>query len=283
MGPMPTDDSDALDTIVVELYALPPSEFTTARTDRGRHADAALAGRIAKIRKPVVSAWVVDLLAREGHLVDALELGEALRAAQDDLDAAELARLGRQRRQLVAALARTGVELAGGRGVAVSAAAQQDVEATLNAALIDARAASAVASARLAKPLDAAGDLDPADALSGSTPAPAAPPPPDDELAERRARRGAERAARDAERDAERAERDRAQASTARERAQERAQRLQERVEELRRELDRVTRESDAAAAALEEADRLARAAAAAAHSAARRAEAARSALSARG
>lgn len=283
MGPMPTDDNDALDGIVVELYALPPSEFTSARTARGRDADAALAARIAKIRKPVVSAWVVDLLAREGHLADALELGEALRAAQDDLDAAELARLGRQRRQLVAALARTGVELAVGRGVAVSAAAQQEVEATLNAALIDAVAASAVASARLAKPLAASGDIDPADALSGSTPTASVPSPPDDELAERRARRQAEKAVRDAERDAERADREQAQADAARERAGERAQRLQERVEDLRRELERVAREADAAQAALEEADRAARDAATAVRAAARRAEAARGALSADG
>lgn len=279
MGPMPTDDSDALDAIVVELYALPPAEFTAARTARSREADGALAAAIAKIRKPVVSAWVVDLLAREGHLADALELGEALRTAQDDLDAAELARLGRQRRQLVAALARTGAELAAGRGVAVSAAALQDVEATLNAALIDARAASAVASARLVGPLEASGDVDPAEALSGSTPTASAPSPPDDELAERRARREAERATREAERDAERAERDRAQADTARERARERAQRLQERVEELRRELERVTRESETADAALQEAEDAARTAAAAARSAARRAEAARNAL----
>lgn len=279
MGPMPTDDSDALDAIVVDLYALPPAEFTAARTMRSREADGALAAAIAKIRKPVVSAWVVDLLAREGHLADALELGEALRTAQDDLDAAELARLGRQRRQLVAALARTGAELAAGRGVAVSAAALQDVEATLNAALIDARAASAVASARMVGPLEASGDVDPAEALSGSTPTASAPSPPDDELAERRARREAERATREAERDAERAERDRAQADTARERARERAQRLQERVEELRRELERVTRESETADAALQEAEDAARTAAAAARSAARRAEAARNAL----
>lgn len=280
---MPTDDSDVLDAIVVELYALPPADFTAARAARGAQEDGALAARVAKIRKPVVSAWVVDLLAREGHLTEALELGAALRTAQDDFDAAELARLGRQRRQLVAALARTGADLAAERGVSVGAGAQQDIEATLNAALLDPVAASAVASGRLAKPLDAAGDVDPADALSGSTPTASAPPPPDDELAERRARRQAEKAARDAERDADRAEREQTHAEAAREHAADRALRLQERVEELRRELERVAREADAAAAALEEAESAARDAAAAARSAARRAEAARGALSADG
>ena len=51
------------------------------------------------------AAWAVDLLARDGQLAEALELAGALREAQDDLDGAELARLSRQRRALVAALA----------------------------------------------------------------------------------------------------------------------------------------------------------------------------------
>jgi len=277
---MPPDDTDALDAHVVELYALPPADFTAARTARAKDAGRPLAPRITGIRKPVVSAWVVDLLAREGHLADALDLGAALREAQDDLDAQELARLGRQRRQLVAALARTGAGLAAERGVAVSAAAQQDVEATLNAALIDEDAAAAVATGRLAKPLDAAGDVDLADALSGSVPTASAPATPDDELAERRARRDAEKAAREAERDAERTEREQERAETARERAQERADRLAERVDGLRSELERVERESADADADLEAATRTAAEAAAEARAAAGRARAARSALS---
>lgn len=252
---MPAADDDAFDAVVAELYAVVPAEFTAARAARANEAEAPLAARIRKVRKPVVAAWVVDLLAREGMLADALDLGAALREAQENLDAGELARLGQQRRQLVSALGRQAAAEAEKRGVTVSAAAQSDIESTLNAALIDADAAAAVRTARLAAPLEAgaAGDLELADAVTGSVPEAAPAPAPTDELAERRARRAAEQALRDAERAVERAERDRAQAETKHERARDRAGRLAERVEALRAELERA--ESDAADARADLAD----------------------------
>ncbi len=273
---------DALDAIIVELYALPPAEFTAARAARAREAEGGLARLIRAVRKPVVSAWAVDLLAREGMLTEALELGAALREAQESLDGAELARLGRQRRELVTALARQAVTAADDRGVTVSAAAQTGIEATLNAALIDPGAAAAVRSARLATPLDAgdAGSLDLAAAVSGSVPQAAAEPePPSDELAERRARREAEKAAREAERAAERAERERAQAQTRRDRAAERAEHLAERLATLRAELARVEAEAEEAAADLAGAEERLTDAEAHARAAASAAEAARSAV----
>ena len=98
----PADDDAALDEIAVELYALTPEEFTAARNARAAASARALAARVKALRKPTVAAWAVDRLAREGQLADALDLAAALRDAQDDLDAAELSRLGRQRRGLVA-------------------------------------------------------------------------------------------------------------------------------------------------------------------------------------
>lgn len=282
---MSTDETAALDAIIAELYAVAPADFVAARTRRAKDAEPALARQVAKVRKPVVSAWAVDLLAREGRLADALELGAALREAQGELDAAELARLGRQRRQLVAALARTAVDLAAAAGVSVSAAAQSDLEATLNAALIHADAAAAVATARLAAPLDPSGDVDLADAVSGTVPDAAEGDPasrdlPEDELAERRARREAERAAREAERELERAERDSAKALEQRERAQERADRLRQRVEALRADLERAEREAAEAASELDELGAAASRAAADARTAARRVASAQAALS---
>lgn len=276
---MSADDAEALDAIVVELYSLPPAEFTAARTARAKEATGDLAARIRKVRKPVVAAWAVDLLAREGMLSDALDLGEAMRDAQESLDAAELQRLGRQRRQLVAALARQAVSEADKRGVAVSAAAQTDVEATLNAALIDADAAAAVRSARLASPLEAgdAGALDLSEVVSGSVPsAPKEASPPSDELAARRARREAELALREAARASERAERERAQAETRRDRARTRAEHLAERVEAMRAELDRVEAEASEAQRELDEASSTLDELAAAARSAEEAAEEAR-------
>ena len=102
-----------------------PEEFTDARNARAAASDRALAARVKALRKPTASAWAVDLLARDGQLAEALELAGALREAQDDLDAAELGRLSRQRRSLVSALATQAVDLARDRGVTVSAAARE--------------------------------------------------------------------------------------------------------------------------------------------------------------
>src|SRR5690348_10291384 len=105
MGAMPTSDPAAdLDAVAAELYALPPDQFTKIRNARAGMADRSIAANIKALRKPSVAAWAVNLLAREGQLGDALELSAALREAQEDLDAAEMSRLGKQRRQLVAAL-----------------------------------------------------------------------------------------------------------------------------------------------------------------------------------
>ncbi|RLK52608.1 transposase [Microbacterium telephonicum] len=278
---MAPDAPGALDDIVVELYAVPPAEFTAARTARAAESDADLAAEIRSIRKPVVAAWAVDLLAREGMLGDAIALAADLREAQEGLDAAELSRLGRQRRQLVAALAGQAVSLADERGVAVSAAARTDIEQTLNAAMIDADAAAAVLSGRLAKPISATGlgDVDLTDALAGSVPAGAAPAPPPDDLAERRARKVAEKVVREAEREAEGAERERARADARRDREQARLDDVRERVDALRRDLERAEADASDAEERLADAARAAKAAATAARAATKKAAAARAAL----
>ncbi|MCT9819573.1 transposase [Microbacterium sp. W1N] len=272
--------ADELDAIAAELYAVPPAGFTAARTARAREADGELATRIGGLPKPVVSAWAVDLLAREGRLTDALALAAALREAQDDLDAAELSKLSRQRRQLAGALAAEAVDLAEAHGVSVSTAARDDVEKTLTAAMMDAAAAAAVLSARLVKPLEAAGwgEVDLAGRLGGSMPG-AAPEAPSDDLAERRARKAAEKAAREAERAAESAEREHTGLEVRRGRAQEHVDRLAVRLDELRRELDRVERDEAAARAELDDLAQAVTAAADAARTAAKKAEAARRGL----
>ena len=237
----------------MELYALPPDDFTAARNARAAAADRSLAARVKTLRKPTAAAWAVDLLARDGQLAEALELAGALREAQDDLDGAELARLSRQRRALVAALATQAVDLAAERGVAVSAAARADVEKTINAAVMDAAAAAAVMTARLVRPLEASGfdAVDVSDAVGGSLPGvPDAPPPTRDDLAERRARKEAERAVRDAERAAGEADRELAKIDAKLTKARERSDHLRERIDDLRAELTRF--EADAERADIE-------------------------------
>ena len=283
--PPPADEPAAdpsaaqLDAIAVELYSLPPDDFTAARNARAAAADRSLAARVKTLRKPTAAAWAVDLLARDGQLAEALELAGALREAQDDLDGAELARLSRQRRALVAALATQAVDLAAERGVAVSAAARADVEKTINAAVMDAEAAAAVMTARLVTPLEA-GAFEPddlADSVAGSLPGAAAPPPRDD-LAARRARKAAELAVREAERAANEAERELTRIDARRAKAHERLDHVRERIDDLRRDLQRLEDDERTAAAALAALEDEARDAASRARAAAVDAERARSA-----
>jgi hypothetical protein len=228
----------------------------------------------------------VSLLAREGQLGDALELASALREAQDDLDAAELSRLSGQRRALVAALSKQAVALAGERGVAVGAAAREDVEKTINAAVMDAAAAAAVMTGRLVRALEATGfeGVDLADALGGSAPdgsiAPA--PPSRDDLAERRARKEAEKAAREAERAESEAERGLARVEARLAKARERADLLRERLDDLRAEVERFERDAAAADAEVDRIDGDREEAASVARAAGKKAEAARAALTER-
>lgn len=246
-----------LDAIAADLYAMPPAEFTAARKAKAGAAGPSLAKQVTALRKPTVSAWAVNLLARDGQLADAIELSAALREAQDDLDAAELSRLGGQRRQLVAALAKQAVGLAEDAGGTLSAAARDDVEKTINAAVMDAAAAAAVLTARLVKPLEA-GDIDPAalaDAVGGSLPGVVTPPPRDD-LAERRARKAAEKAVREAERLANEAERELARVDARRDKAQERVDHVRERIDDLRRDLAALEKDEQAAVDKLDAVER---------------------------
>jgi hypothetical protein len=274
------DASDQLDAIAAELYALPPDEFTKARNNRAGMADRSIAREVKALRKPTVAAWTVNLLAREGQLAEAIELSAALREAADDLDAAEMSRLGRQRRQLVAALASQAVDLAKDAGVAVSGAAREDVEKTINAAVMDASAAAAVMTGRLVKPLEAGAfeTADLADAVGGSVPGVVTPAPRDD-LADRRARKAAEKAAREAERLANEAERELARIDERRAKAQERVDHLQERVDDLRRDLQRLEEETAVATGKLDDIEDERRDAVAKARAAAKESERAQAAL----
>jgi hypothetical protein len=275
-------DSARLDAIALELYTLAPEGFTAARNARAGASDRSLAARIKALRKPTASAWAVDLLAREGQLAEALELAAALREAQDDLDSAELARLSRQRRALVAALATQAVGLAEDRGVTISGAARADVEKTINAAVMDAAAAAAVMTGRLVRPLEATGfdAVDVSDAVGGSLPgAPDLPPPSRDDLAERRARKAAEKALREAERAAGEAERELAKIDAKLAKARERGDHLAERIDDLRTELARMEADAQKVGRDIEGLDEERSAAAARARAREREAEKARSVL----
>ncbi|MGE5135972.1 MAG: hypothetical protein ACM32E_24060 [Gemmatimonadota bacterium] len=146
-----------------ELYALPPGEFRAARDERADRARAAgdreLAGAIRKLRRPTVSAWLVNRLVRDAgdRVGELLALGGELRDAQDALAGDRLRELSGRRRSLVPALAREARRLADEAGQPVSDQAERELTGTLEAALADPAAAEAVRSGRLATALSYAG------------------------------------------------------------------------------------------------------------------------------
>jgi hypothetical protein len=148
--------------VAAELYGLTLDEFTAARNAATATADDPAGVR--GLRKPSASAWVVNMLVRHrpAEIDDVLELGVSLRQAQADLDAQQLRGLGRQRSQLVAAVAEHGRQLAGDLGQSVSGSAVREVEQTLQAAMADSLAAAAVRSGCLVHAITP-DDLEPAD------------------------------------------------------------------------------------------------------------------------
>ncbi|MCC9175589.1 hypothetical protein [Arthrobacter sp. zg-Y179] len=160
----------SLGAAVVGLYALLPSEFTAARNaaaaDAGRAGDKDLAKRIKALPKPSTAAWLVNLLAhrRREDLEQVLELGAALREAQEDLDQKQLRRLSTERQRLLRAIVRQARDLASELDHPVSESLAAEAEQTLWAAMTDPSAADAVASGQLVRSLAASGweevDLD---------------------------------------------------------------------------------------------------------------------------
>ncbi|MFL0361231.1 hypothetical protein [Curtobacterium flaccumfaciens] len=193
-----------------ELLLVAPQDFVAERTARQRAArkdDRALATAIGKLRKPAPAAWVIDLLAHDGALDDAVDLGPALRKAQADADPDAIRTLRRQRAEVVDALAQVGADLASDAGHPVTPAVLEQVRSTIEAAMADPHAGAAVRSGLLVTALESVGfdavDLDGAladpdavpDAWSGSD----APPIP---ISQARGARKASRASRPAQRDA---------------------------------------------------------------------------------
>ncbi|MCS6587528.1 hypothetical protein [Curtobacterium flaccumfaciens] len=193
-----------------ELLLVAPQDFVAERTARQRAVrkdDRALATAVGKLRKPSPAAWVIDLLAHDGALDDAVDLGPALRKAQADADPDAIRTLRRQRAEVVDALAQAGADLASDARHPVTPAVLEQVRSTIEAAMADPHAGAAVRSGLLVTALESVGfdavDLDGAladpdavpDAWSGSD----APPIP---ISQARGARKASRASRPAQRDA---------------------------------------------------------------------------------
>ena len=203
-----------LDEIVRELYVLPPTDFVAARNELVRAARAAgsreIAERLRQLRRPTRSAWLVNLLARDATAMQRLStLGRELRDAQTGLAGAELRSLSDQRRQLIADLLELAQAHAANAGLRLTPTVLSEVEATLQAALVDLAGALTIRNGRLVRPLSHSGfgprpratvaQIRSAEVRPLEVPADAAaemePPHVADELAARRRRTAAEHGA----------------------------------------------------------------------------------------
>lgn len=290
-----------VDQVTDELYAVPPAGFTAARNaaaDRARLAgDTAVAARIRKLRRPTLAAWLANLLTREypDETRALLDLGQAMRAARDELDGAQLRALTAQRRAVVTALTRQARQAATRAGQPVGEGPLRELEETLEAVLADEQAADAFATGRLTSAQgprpEAAPDAAPGETRSAEPrkpeprkPGKAARAPAGNgrkadqqarkaeqaRAAEQRRRRLAEarRRTAEAERAATAAEAEATAARRELEQATAQRERLERTVEELTARLEQARKDARAAAAAertargrVESTDRAARAA----------------------
>jgi hypothetical protein len=155
-----------------ELFDLPPEEFVAARDELARRlrrqGETEAAATVKALRRPPLSAWAVNRLARgEGPgLGPLLAAGERLRAAHRAAlageGAGELRAAARAEREAVAGLVEAAMGLLREAGHPATDATRDRIAATLHAAAASPEAAELVRRGRLTADLDASGFGSPA-------------------------------------------------------------------------------------------------------------------------
>jgi hypothetical protein len=147
------------DELVARLYASAPEDFVKARAEGARQLKSAgltdEAAQFAKLTKPSLSAWAVNLLVNaQGELVDAVvECGDTLRQVHTGGGGLKEIRAAQQaRHDAIRTATDTAAELA---GRPLSEAHREEISATLEAASSDSAAAEAVRTGQLVRPLAA--------------------------------------------------------------------------------------------------------------------------------
>jgi hypothetical protein len=151
-----------LDARIDELYALPLDRFTAERDALAGELKAAGSADDARavkaLRKPVVSAWAVNALAREdpSGVAELADLGGRLRDAQQQAlsggDAERLREALEERRALVARLTAAARAILEREGLGTASQAEE-IGTTLDAGAVDEEAAAAIAAGRLVRPM----------------------------------------------------------------------------------------------------------------------------------
>jgi Alanine-zipper, major outer membrane lipoprotein len=230
---------------VDDLYGLPLQEFTPSRNELAKRLGDP---EIKKLKKPSVSAWAVNQLARKRE-VDVrrlLRAGERLEQAQRGLvgggDQRAFAEAQREERDAVRRLRTEAAEILRDGGHPASDATLERLAATLHAGAATEDGRALLRDGRLTEDLEPLGF----GAMVGVKPPPggarerpkAAPEPrrPNRQLEKAKTELKAAQAEADAAtKEAKQAEREADRARRAAERANERVERLQSRVEELTR------------------------------------------------
>ncbi|WP_092808494.1 hypothetical protein [Rhodococcus globerulus] len=172
------------DSTADELYALDPSEFIGARRAAVARAkelgDTTLAKNLNALRKPTTTGWALNLLVRvEPESVDRLlELGAALRSAQQALRAGELRSLASRRAAVISALTERASSAARDRGRPLSETVMREIGQSLSAALSEPDIGADLRRGRMLGSVSYSGF---GPAALASVPEPIAPPPTDAE------------------------------------------------------------------------------------------------------
>ncbi len=197
---MPED----LERRIDDLYESTPDRFTKERDDLAKRlradGDREGADRVKGLRKPLVSAWALNVLAREEPKTIAelealgVRLRDAQRRALSGDDAGALRDALDERRVLVSRLSARTREILERHGVG-GPSQDEDVTSTLEAAAVDEAAAAALLAGRLTRPMRPPAAFGDAPALTvlpggrrGGSSSPGAEAPPDDGERARRIR-----------------------------------------------------------------------------------------------
>jgi hypothetical protein len=185
----PADDMRPRDLAVVpdlereldELYGLPLEGFTPARNDLAKRLRKAgqkdEADRVASLRKPPISAWAINQVARRepDGVRELLAAGKAVLDAQRQALAGKRSErfdeAGRRQRDAIKRLVRAAAGILTEAGHGPSAAVEERIASSLRAASVDSEGRSLLESGRLAADVESSG----LDLLAAMAPARARP------------------------------------------------------------------------------------------------------------
>jgi hypothetical protein len=161
--PKPLAVVPELEAELDDLYAMPPGSFTDSRNDLAQRlkqaGQADAAARVKQLRKPTVTLWAVNQLARRhpDEVRALLDAGDRLRVAQEAAlrgDSQQLRTATAEERKILLSLTQRGDELVREAGHSGDA---KRIAGTLRAAAVDEDGRELLEQGRLSEELEASG------------------------------------------------------------------------------------------------------------------------------